>query len=226
MATSTGLRTEIVRPVAGEALPRPDSSAAVVVLGGPQSAYDDIEHPYLADEVAFLAAAHDAGVPVLGICLGFQLLTRALGGEVYPGPSGLECGFIDVKAVDAAGAELAGRHFSFHSDTANVPAGATLLARSDRYVQAWRHGHALAVQFHPELDQRGINLLLDEEEDKLARFGVDVAALREEIDDMAAATSPGERLLTSWINSLSTSRKPAMPDPTTYPRRRAPCPHL
>ena len=64
----------------------------MVVLGGPQSAYDD--HAYLATEERYLADAVDAELPVLAICLGSQVLARALGGSAQPGAAGLEAGFI------------------------------------------------------------------------------------------------------------------------------------
>lgn len=203
-AAAQALRVDVVRPVLGEVLPGPRDHAAVVVLGGPQSAYDEVAHPYLADEIAFLTDVHEAGVPLLAICLGAQLLSRALGGEARPGESGLECGLVDVKAVHDEGTALEGRYFSFHSDTMSVPCGATVLAESDRYIQAWRAGTSLAVQFHPELDRSDMEAVLDAEEHKLAHFGVDVAALRAELDTQVTDTSQGRRLIDRWMTTRST----------------------
>lgn len=207
--TRAGRTLRLVRPVLGEELPGPRDAAAVVVLGGPMSAWDTAEYPGLAAETAFLAEAHRAGVPILGICLGSHLLSVALGGEAMPGPSGLECGLVEVTAQPGAGADaaipLAGTHFSFHSDTTTLPPGASELAATDRYVQGWRLGGALGVQFHPELDPAGIDELLAIEEDKLARFGVDVAALRREVAALAddpADPTPGARLIDAWLGCL------------------------
>lgn len=193
---------ELVRPVLGEPLP-PDAAgfAGVVVLGGPQSAYDLARHPYLADELDFIRSAHRARVAVLGICLGSQLLAVALGGQAHPGDSGLECGFIDVVPVTAEGAGVAGCHFSFHSDTFRLPDGATLLGRTDRYPQAWRLDTSLALQFHPELDRAGVESLLDVEGEKLTRFGIDIELLRKENAEQLRAPRDGVDLVDRWMES-------------------------
>ena len=80
------------------------------------------------------------------------------------------------------------------------PPSAVTLAVSDRYVQAWSSGSVLAIQFHPDLDRAGIETLLGFEGDKLASFGVDVPALRQEL--AATAPSPGERLVVDWLQTL------------------------
>lgn len=199
-ARSHGLGLRLVRPALGEPLPATaDDHAGVVVLGGPQSAYDVARHPYLADEIAFIAAAHRARIPVLAICLGSQLLAAALGGEAIPGDSGLECGFIEVAPVGEEGAEVAGRHFSFHSDTFRLPEGATLLASTDKYPQAWRLDHSLALQFHPELDRAGVDSVLNIETEKLTRSGIDVGLLRKQNAEERRAPQDGVRLIDRWM---------------------------
>ncbi len=204
-AGATTLR--VARPVRGEALPPLDEVRGVIVLGGPQSAYDEDRYPYLASEKAYLAASHAADVPTLAICLGSHLAAEALGGEAYAGVAGLEVGLVDVRAVDDAGEALEGRFFSFHSDTLRVPLGARVLAVSDRYVQAWSSGSVLAIQFHPDLDHTGIATLLALEGEKLAASGVDVGALRQELE--ATDLSSGERLVNDWVRSLQGTRCPA-----------------
>ncbi len=137
-------------------LPPPARLAGLVVMGGPMNADDDAQHPGLAAERALIAAAVDSGVPVLGVCLGMQLLARALGATVHAG-HGTEIGFGPIEVVGddpvlrPLGAAPTVLHW--HSDAADLPTGATLLARSAvTPVQAFRAGSALGLQFHLELD--------------------------------------------------------------------------
>lgn len=137
-------------------LPGPADLAGLVVMGGPMGADDDARHPGLAAERALLARAVDAEVPVLGVCLGMQLLARALGAEVHAGHA-TEIGFAPIEVVgdDPALTPLGTSPtvLHWHSDAADLPAGATLLARSALTpVQAFRAGSALGLQFHLELD--------------------------------------------------------------------------
>ena len=201
IARDRGHECRIVRLYRGEQLSELDEVGAVVAKGGPQAAYED--HPYLEDEGRFLSAAVDADVPVLAICLGSQVLARALGGTAHPGDTGLEAGIIDVKPSDATAGGIAGQFFSFHSDSMTPPAAAEVLAASDRYVQAWTLGSALAVQFHPEITMAGVHDLLEVEgmneelafklaekgvttRDDLAELGVDELQEIVEMDDAAA----------------------------------------
>jgi GMP synthase (glutamine-hydrolysing) len=197
-----------VRPFAGEPLPEPDSTAAVICLGGPHSAYDTGAHPFLLREEKFLRGATEAGIPVLGICLGSQILAQALGGQAMPGTRGLECGFIDVRTVqepaEASGDTppdwMDGRFFSFHTDTFLPPIGAELLAVSDQYPQAWRLGSALAIQFHPEISPAGIRQLLSIEEAKLRTYGIDVeAVIAEATASRDTAWAGARQILGGWL---------------------------
>lgn len=148
-------------------LPRPDEVAGVVVMGGPMDADDVAGHPGLAAERALLAAAVDADVPVLGVCLGHQLLALALGARLHR-RSAREVGFAPVRVVaddpvlrglGAAGATPTVLHW--HGDAVDLPPGATLLAETDATpVQAFRAGSALGLQFHPELDAAMLDLWL------------------------------------------------------------------
>ena len=204
----------LCRPFRGEALPDPDGLDGVVVLGGPQSAYDD--EAYLRTEIDYLTRLLDHEVPILAICLGSQLLAVAGGGRAIPGTQGLELGVVDVLPTDDTGQPPAGRYYSFHSDTVELPTDAEVLATTDRYLQAWRLGSALAVQFHPELDRDGYQSILDAEEDKLTRFGVDVDAARAQVAVPLPVPSPSEQLIDNWLASVApTSRTSRTAPPTS-----------
>jgi GMP synthase-like glutamine amidotransferase len=121
-------------------------------------AYEDEQHPWLAEEKRSLREAVDADVPVWGVCLGAQLLAAALGARVYRGERP-EVGFLPVELSDAAASDPvfrdAPRSFptlQWHGDTFDLPAGATLLASSPAYPnQAFRVGRSYGLQFHLEV---------------------------------------------------------------------------
>lgn len=143
-------------------LPPARDLAGLVVMGGPMGADDDARFPGLAAERRLLAEAVDADVPVLAVCLGMQLLARALGATGHAG-HGTEIGFgsIDVLVADPVLAPLGARPtvLHWHSDAADLPSGATLLASTPTTpVQAFRAGSAVGLQFHLEVDRP----LLDE----------------------------------------------------------------
>jgi len=135
--------------------------AALIVLGGPMNCDQIDSHPNLAAEVDILREAIDRDMSVLGICLGAQLLAKALGGSVHPNAT-REIGWYDVK-LTAAGANdpvlstfaQSQRVFQWHEDGIVLPSDAVHLASSPASsVQAFRHGeHAYGLQFHLEVSQ-------------------------------------------------------------------------
>ncbi|MBL4917639.1 type 1 glutamine amidotransferase [Szabonella alba] len=157
-----GALVDILRPFRGDALPLDFSGwDAVIVFGGEQSARDDARHPYLPHLADAMRKAVEAGQPVLGICLGSQLMARGFGAENQLGTAP-EFGWCRVDltgdgeadpVLSAAGSAF--RVFQWHSDTFTLPAGALHLARSDRAAhQAFRVGRAgYATQFHFEANR-------------------------------------------------------------------------
>lgn len=152
-----GLRVRTVKPLAGQPLPAHDEVAGAVFMGGPMNV-DEVERfPALAAEREWLAAAVERRMPVLGICLGAQLLARALGAEVRPG-EGPEVGFAPVDVTDPGDPLLGGlaprsEVLHWHGDAFDLPPGAEHLASSERTAcQAFRAGNAWGVLFHPEAD--------------------------------------------------------------------------
>jgi GMP synthase (glutamine-hydrolysing) len=162
VATRRGTPLAVCHPYLGEPLPACPELSGLVVMGGPMGVSDTDSHPYLRDELALIAACVAAELPVLGVCLGAQLLAAALGARVYRGPQ-LEIGPGAVALTDAGrsdpvlGAtgrdELAVVHW--HQDTFELPPGAAWLARSELYPhQAFRVGErAYGLQFHVEVDR-------------------------------------------------------------------------
>lgn len=153
-----GASFRTVRPYAGEELPAPDE-AACVVLGGFMGVRDTAKHPFLDSLKVFMADAAGRGMPLLGICLGGQLLASALGAEVRSGSRG-ERGVCGISLIDAAlddplfrGIPESFSAFQWHSDSFDPPAGAVHLAVSPICPgQAFRVGPcAYGLQFHPEV---------------------------------------------------------------------------
>jgi GMP synthase (glutamine-hydrolysing) len=140
--------------------PQPlDSYDAVFVFGGAMHADQDAHHPWLAEETAWLRDVIARGTPVLGVCLGVQLLARAAGSSVWRMPDGPEIGWCRVELTEAGAADpVVGslpRLFTalqWHHYTYASPAGSVELARSPACTQAFRLGNACwGVQFHPEV---------------------------------------------------------------------------
>ena len=158
--TEADAELALLDPTVESVPPTPESWHGVVCLGGSMGAGDDAEHPWLAELRALLAAAVAAGTPVLGICLGAQLLAVATGGSVRRGVDGPEAGTRLVAKRDAAAgdpllaeAPLTPAVLQFHHDEIHrLPPGAVLLASAPGYRhQAFRVGAAAyGLQFHIE----------------------------------------------------------------------------
>lgn len=161
---SYGHSIRVIRTDLGEPIPANlDEVDAIITCGGALSARNSETNELLETEAKFLASAHAAGIPILGLCLGAQLLARALGGTVSLLEGGPEVGFHEV-ALTPAGREdpmFKGipwwtPQFQWHEDEiSELPPGATLLASSKRTkVQAFLVGTSTyGIQYHPEYDR-------------------------------------------------------------------------
>lgn len=149
----------------------------VIPMGAPWSAYDDATiGAWVRPEEEALRQADAAGVPVLGICFGGQLLALAHGGSVAAAPSP-EIGWVDI-ATDDPGLVPAGPWFQWHYDRWLLPPGATELARNPAASQAFVLRRNLAVQFHPELTVDMLTGWIDNGgHQALHRFGLDADAM-------------------------------------------------
>jgi GMP synthase-like glutamine amidotransferase len=155
---SRGAELVTIHAHAGQLVPRdPAGFDALLSLGGPMNVYEEREHPWLVDENVLLANAAKAGMPVLGICLGAQLIAKALGAAVTKAPVE-EVGWRTVRLTPAGAADplLAGLGPEFtvlqwHGDTFALPEGGRLLATGEQVAhQAFAWGRAYGLQFHVE----------------------------------------------------------------------------
>ncbi|KQU61225.1 hypothetical protein ASG84_01465 [Rhodococcus sp. Leaf278] len=152
--TERGIEYTVVSAASGDPLPPADAVTGLVVLGGPMDAWGDVAHPHMQAERELIAECLGRDIPVLGVCLGAQLLAASQGCAVYRGPVA-ELGAGEVIATEA-GEPVFGPDrilvVHWHTDTFDLPAGAVLLASSNLYRnQAFRFGSGLGLQFHVEL---------------------------------------------------------------------------
>ena len=151
----------------------------IVPMGAPYGAYqDDRIGNWLLPELDNLKAAHNAGIPIFGICFGGQLMARALGGSVARSPKA-ELGWIEIQSDDTTLIPT-GPWFEYHWDRWTLPKGALEIARSEVASQAFVMGRTLGVQFHPEIDPQVLQAWLTMEGGcaEVEAEGVDVEQLR------------------------------------------------
>lgn len=149
-----GADHEIVDPSRGDAIPSDDSDK-VIVLGGHMGAYDVEDLPWLADEKAFIKEKMADGTPLLGVCLGAQLIADVGGGRAFHSDR-TEAGMVTIRPIGAGSADpvlatIDGPVVAWHHDTFELPPEAELLGVTDDYPHAFRLGNTFGVQFHPEV---------------------------------------------------------------------------
>jgi len=182
----------------------------VIVLGGPIGAYEDDAYPMLKDELSLLEKRLRANRPTIGICLGAQLMARALGARVYP--SGIkEIGWSRI-TLPPSGCESPLRHLGqdetavlhWHGDTFDLPAGATLLASTENCRnQAFTWGRSLAFQFHPEAKAARLEQWFIGHACEIAGAKLSVPALRADTERHAARLEiQAGKCFEEWLTSI------------------------
>jgi GMP synthase-like glutamine amidotransferase len=194
------------QPTVSIDLPDPEDYDAIVPMGAPWSIYDhETIGTWVHDEIDFLRRAHQADVPILGICFGGQALAAALGGAVIPA----ERPEIGWTVVDSDEPDLvpSGPWFQWHGDRWVLPDGMRALARTSVAEQAFTSGRSLAVQFHPELTPSMLEGWLGNGgEAHAAALGIDPDQLRSETArEAAAADARARRLVHAFVDRLAAS---------------------
>ena len=186
----------------------------LIVLGGPIGAYETDTYPFLKSELALIEHRLSRDLPTLGICLGSQLMARALGSRVFAGPvKEIGWGKVDLTGDGASSclsplqeADAAVLHW--HGDSFDLPKGAQRLAFNPHYEnQAFAYGrNALALQFHLEADPRQL-------EEWYVGHAVELAAAKVSVPELRAATatranrlpSQADRVFTRWLREITQS---------------------
>ncbi|WP_254508775.1 type 1 glutamine amidotransferase [Anatilimnocola floriformis] len=203
-----GLCPQYIRVHAGEPVPSQIGNAAgLIVLGGPMSVYEYDRLPHLMQEMRLIGSALGSHRPVLGICLGSQLLAHVLGSKVRAGPR-KEIGWDDVTLSESTSVDPLFRTaparftgFHWHGDVFDVPAQATCLASSDMTdCQAFRYGqNAYGILFHLEVTEPQIDKMVAAFEDELTAAGVNVPAmLSQSKTNLPQLTALGQQVFGEW----------------------------
>ena len=197
--SEAGCGLDVRRPYRADSLPTDlTEHRSMVVLGGSMDAYSDADHPWLTDVKSLIRSAVEDGTPTLGICLGHQLITVALGGDVHKNPHGQQIGLPRVGWLapaheDLLFAPLTGARIAlqWNDDVVrSLPASSVVLAQTlAAEIQAVRFAPAMwGVQWHPEVDEVILAQWAANDRDDAWERGVDVdeyvarvAAAREEL---------------------------------------------
>lgn len=185
-----------------------------VILGGPIGVYEHETYPFLNTEMDLIRSRLAKKLPIIGICLGAQLLAAALGASVYPGTQGKEIGWAPIQA----GADASLHPFfsellipdlhvlHWHGDTFDLPANAHHLAGTASYSsQAFAIGkHALGLQFHPEVTAQNLERWYVGHACELAHAEINIAQLRRDSGIFAPKLeAAAQRFWQRWLNGIA-----------------------
>jgi len=180
--TECGQKFEIVKLWQQRIPENIDNYCGLIIMGGIMSANDEDKFPFLSEEIKFIKQWIDTNKPLLGICLGSQLMAKAFGEKVYKGEEP-EIGWHPIQFTNEGSTDPMFQHlspetivFQWHYDTFDLPTSGVLLASSQKYKnQAYRIvKNAYAVQFHPEMDEELINRWVKIHHKKLVQLNPDL----------------------------------------------------
>ncbi len=179
---------------------------AVIILGGPMAVYDNLV--YLQKEQELIRNAIKNETPLLGICLGSQLIAQATGGHVYKGKK-KEIGWHNVYLTPASSNDIFRgftnktiRIFQWHGDTYDLPANAKILAYSDLYPQAFRIGSAVGIQFHFEVNEHIIQTWMNEYSGDLSAEKIKPESLLPASTELEELATQGRRIYNNFTRVL------------------------
>lgn len=205
---TAALAWQYVRVHDGHPIPKTIKGAGgLIIMGGPQTVYQLDRYPYLREEIGLIEDALRENKPILGVCLGSQLLAAALGARVYRSAE-REIGWYPVRLNKAASEDRLMRGLPeefvashWHSDTFDLPSGAISLASSEKTpVQAFRHGErAYGLQFHAEITEEILAALVGEFGEGLKRVGIDGDAIMADTPrHLPTLSHIGETIFSRW----------------------------
>jgi GMP synthase (glutamine-hydrolysing) len=217
------LAWQYVRVFEGKPVPVEIGDAGgLIVMGGPMGVYEQDRYPHLKDELRLIESALKAGRPILGVCLGSQLLAAALGAAVTKGPR-KEIGWYPIRLSEAAGADrlwsAAPREFMalhWHGDVFALPSGAVNLASSELTAhQAFRYAQSVyGILFHLEMTEGMIAEMADSFSDELRGAGGEPSRLAaESAVDCGKLETIGEAVFTKWARLVHDARAARAPTP-------------
>jgi len=209
---SAALAWQYVRTFRGEPVPRDMSNAsALIVMGGPMGVYETDRYPYLRAEMKLVECAIRDRKPVLGVCLGSQLLAAALGAKVVKGRA-MELGWHRVTLTPQGKADSLFRGlpdsfdaFHWHGDVFDLPRYAVALASSEQTpLQAFRYGdNAYGLLFHIEATEESVGSMCREFAADLKSGGIDGDKIVADTPDRIAKLSPiADAVFTRWANPI------------------------
>lgn len=162
----------------------PSQYSAIVILGGPVSVYEN--HEFINDQISLAQMARKKKIPLLGICLGSQIIAQSTGGKVFKGPR-KEIGWYKIMIETPGSKDLFSgfdnpepKVFQWHGDTYYLPQEAEILARSDIYPQAFTVGTLVGIQFHLEVTEKMVRSWLRNYRSEVTSERIDVQGIEKE----------------------------------------------